>query len=83
MGATKEIALAETERTINCTFKVLAKDENYIENELRQVVNVIDFKVVPDTDYLYEHDQVFRKLVKIEKQAKKEKQEYINKNNKS
>jgi len=82
MGATKNLSLAETEYTINVTFKILGKHRNTFENEIRQAVKVIDYKVVPDTQYLYENDQVFRNLIKIEKQAKKQKQDYINKNNK-
>lgn len=82
MGATKEISLAMTEYTVNATFKLRGKYLVPFENELRNSVHVVDFRVVPNTDYLYENDAAFRKLIKIEKQAKKEKQDYINKHNK-
>ncbi len=82
MGATKEIALAETERTINCTFKVSATEENGIMDYLHTNTKVVDYQVVPDTNWLYENDPQFKKIAKQAKKAKKEKQEYINKHNK-
>lgn len=81
MGATKKDSLALTELTVNATFKLLGRDLVPFENSMRNCVNVVDYRVVPNTDYLYENDEVFRKLVKKESIARKEKQDYINKNN--
>ena len=68
--------------TINTTFKVEAKELSSFEWELRQVVNVIDFKHVSDTSELYSSDNTFKKLVKAKKEATKQCELYINKNNK-
>ena len=67
--------------TINTTFKVA--DENLIpfENQLRDVVDVISFSVIPDTDNLYNNNEHFRKLIKDEKLARMAKMEYINNHN--
>tara|TARA_R110001606_G_scaffold216440_1_gene364377 strand:+ start:117 stop:344 length:228 start_codon:yes stop_codon:yes gene_type:complete len=68
--------------TINTTFKVEAKELSGFEWELRQVVNVIDFKHVSDTSELYSSDNTFKKLVKAKKEATKQCELYINKHNK-
>ena len=68
--------------TINTTFKVEAKELSGFEWELRQVVNVIDFKHVSDTSELYISDNTFKKLVKAKKEATKQCELYINKHNK-
>ena len=67
--------------TINTTFKVEAKELSGFEWELRQVVNVIDFKHVSDTSELYISDNTFKKLVKAKKEATKQCELYINKHN--
>lgn len=82
MGATKNLVTSETEYTINTTFKIKGKNIHPFENELRNNFTVIDYRVVPNTEYLYENDKVFQKLVKKEKQSRKEKQDYIQKHNK-
>ena len=68
--------------TINTTFKVEAKELIGFEWELRQVVNVIDFKHISDTNKLYNSDDTFKKLVKAKKEATKQCELYINKHNK-
>ena len=67
--------------TINTTFKVEAKDISGFEWELRQVVDVIDFKHVSNTEKLYSSDNTFKKLVKAKKEATKQCELYINKHN--
>tara|TARA_R110000851_G_scaffold15144_1_gene50393 strand:+ start:8713 stop:8937 length:225 start_codon:yes stop_codon:yes gene_type:complete len=67
--------------TINTTFKVEAKELIGFEWELRQVVNVIDFKHISDTNKLYNSDDTFKKLVKAKKEATKQCELYINKHN--
>ena len=49
--------------------------------ELRQAVNVIDFKHISDTNKLYNSDDTFKKLVKAKKEATKQCELYINKHN--
>ena len=67
--------------TINTTFKVTAEELSGFEWELRQVVNVIDFKHISDTDKLLNSDDTFKKLVKAKKEATKQCELYINKHN--
>jgi hypothetical protein len=67
--------------TINTTFKVEAKELSSFEWGLRQVVNVIDFKHVSNTEKLYSSDDTFKKLVKAKKEATKQCELYINKHN--
>ena len=67
--------------TINTTFKVEAKELSGFEWELRQVVNVIDFKIISDTEKLYRTDKTFKKLVKAKKEATKQCELYINRHN--
>lgn len=68
--------------TINTTFKVEAKELSGFEWELRQVVDVIDFKIISDTEKLYRTDKTFKKLVKAKKEATKQCELYINRHNK-
>jgi hypothetical protein len=67
--------------TINTTFKVEAKELSGFELELRQVVDVIDFKIISDTEKLYRTDKTFKKLVKAKKEATKQCELYINRHN--
>jgi hypothetical protein len=67
--------------TINTTFKVEAKELTSFEWELRQVVDVIDFKIISDTEKLYRTDKTFKKLVKAKKEATKQCELYINRHN--
>ena len=67
--------------TINTTFKVEAKELSGFEWELRQVVDVIDFKIISNTEKLYRTDKTFKKLVKAKKEATKQCELYINRHN--
>ena len=67
--------------TINTTFKVEAKELSGFEWELRQVVDVIDFKIISDTEKLYRTDKTFKKLVKAKKEATRQCELYINRHN--
>lgn len=82
MGASKELSIEMQECTVNMTFKIQSKYLVPFENEMRNAINVIDYRVVPNTEWLYENDETFRKLVKKESNARKEKQNYINEKNK-
>lgn len=80
MGATSEdfIDMREKEFMINSTFKVKGKDINTFENFLKDNTNLISYKTIQDTDELYQTDPTFKKLVKAESQARKNKEIYIN-----
>ena len=64
--------------TVNITIKIeggiLSNFENYLYNNF----DVIGFRILPDTNKLYEDDAVFKKLVKAEKEARVAKEKYIN-----
>ena len=67
--------------TINTTFKVFAGDLSSLEWELRQIVDVIDFKHISNSEKLYKTDDKFKKLVKAKKEATKLCELYINRYN--
>lgn len=67
--------------TVNATFKIDEFQLTEFESWFRNHYNVIDLKILPETEELYLNDPVFKKLVKNEKLAKKRRDEYINKMN--
>ena len=69
------------EVTINTTFKINEEDLTDLENQLRNFVNVIDFKHISNTENLYATDKTFQKLVKAKKEATKQCELYINRHN--
>ncbi|MGK0446503.1 MAG: hypothetical protein ACJA2M_000272 [Polaribacter sp.] len=83
MGKSSEafINMREKEYTVNTTFKVIGGELHDIEEALRREVSVIDFKIITDTNDLYQRDEHFRKLIKIEKNARVAKEKYINDKN--
>jgi hypothetical protein len=83
MGATKEmlIDMRLKEFTINTTFKLMGKELEFWEFHFRQNLNVIDFKIVSDTNKLYSTDEKFKRLVKAKKAATVACELYINKHN--
>jgi len=68
-------------KTINMTFKMEETEIINFENWFRQHQKVIDFKILPETEELYEKDEHFKKLVKGVKTAQKLRDEYINNHN--
>ncbi len=70
-------------KTVNITLKipdeVVTSLESYYNNNKN--CELISFRVIPNTEKLYENDSVFRKLVKAEKEARKIKELYINEKN--
>jgi ribosomal protein S6 len=68
-------------KTINMTFKMDATQVNNFENWFRQQEEVIDFKILPNTEKLYEDDKHFQEIVKKVKAAQKVRDEYINLHN--
>lgn len=67
--------------TINVTLKLRNHMVNDLENFLKDKFDLIDFRIVPNTDAMYENDKIFQKLVKNRKKLKNEVLDYINKNN--
>lgn len=66
--------------TINTTLKVKGGDVVGLENYLNHTFDLIDFKIVPNTEELYKTDNQFKKIVKQIKELQKIKHDYIMKN---
>jgi len=83
MGASKKdfTDMREQEYLINATFKVKGKLVNAIENYLLDSTKLISYKTIPNTEELYQNDETFKKLVKIESNARRIKEKYINDKN--
>ena len=83
MAATKDmlVNMREKEYTINTTLKIKGFNLIGLENSLRHDFNVIDFKIIADTEKLYSTDEKFKKLVKTKKAATVACELYINKHN--
>ena len=48
------------------------------EDYLAEVTNLISYSILPDTDELYDKSATFRRLVKKYKEAKEERDKFIN-----
>ena len=73
MGATKTL--------INTTMLVPRIEVLTFEDELMQRFDVKSFKVLPDTEKLYEDNEYFRKLLKQKKDLQYRIETFINKYN--
>jgi len=69
-------------KTINITLKIEDSELIRFDNWLREQLEVISLKVLPDTNELYEDDDTFKKLVKGVKTAQRIRDKYINEHNK-
>ena len=69
-------------KTINVTLKIHEHSIPDFETWLEYNLEVIRFKIIPDTEELYNTDPTFKKLVKAVKTAERERNDYINKHNK-
>jgi len=80
MGKSSEqfIEMREREYLISATFKTKGKYVNILENYLLDNTKLVNYKILTDTKELYDNDVIFRKLVKMEAEAKKQKEIYIN-----
>ena len=67
--------------TVNITLKVETNEVAKLQRELDQYFNVVEFKVLPSTDEMYEADDTFKALSQLKKKAKTEVEKYINDNN--
>ena len=79
MGKSSEqfIEMREREYLISATFKTQGKYVNILENYLLDNTKLVNYKILTDTKELYDNDVIFRKLVKMEAEAKKQKEIYI------
>lgn len=68
-------------RKINTTIELDEKRISFLEMVLRSEWNVVDFKILPQTEKLYEENKHFRNLIKQKKQLQREIDLYINKHN--
>ena len=68
-------------KTINVTLKINECELTRFESWLRHSLDVVDLRVVPDTEELYKTDKTFKKLVKKYKDAREQKNIYINEHN--
>ena len=68
-------------KTVNITLKIEEYEVRPLESWLNQQLEVISFKILPDTDELHNTSELFRKLVKNVKQATWERDTFINENN--
>jgi len=69
-------------KTINLTVRL--RDDEHIynfEKFIRNEVEVVDFKILPDIKELYEKDDHFKKIVKGVKNAQLIRDRYINDHN--
>lgn len=66
---------------INTTFKVEPSNLGSIEQQLRSVFEVIDLRIITNTDKMYQENETFKKLVKKVKEAQRERDDFINKYN--
>lgn len=70
----------EDENTFSITFKTTNDGYAYILSFIESHTNLISDKVLPNTQTIYDTDEVFKKLVKNVKNAQRQRDEYINKN---
>ena len=68
-------------RTVNVTLKIDEHELVNFESWLRQQLEVVSLKIIPDTEQLYLNDPIFKKLVHNVKMCTKLRDEYINKVN--
>ena len=68
-------------KTVNITLEIEESQVLNFEYWLRDQLKVISFRIVPDTNELYENDAYFRNIVKNVKKATEIRDIYINENN--
>jgi hypothetical protein len=73
--------LSNDKVVINTTLEIDRGGVIALEEWLEQNYKLINFKVVTDTNKLYEDDATFRKLVKAVKETQRIKDIYINDHN--
>lgn len=73
--------MSATKTLINTTMLVPRDEVLTFEDELMQRFDVKSFKVLPDTEKLYEDNEYFRKLLKQKKDLQYRIETFINKYN--
>lgn len=68
-------------KTVNVTLKIEPEQLINFENWLGNNLEVISFRILPDTAELYEKSTTFKKLVKAVKTAQDARDKYINQHN--
>lgn len=68
-------------KTVNLTIKIEESQIQVFESFMKQHIEVVDFRILPDTNELYENDKTFRVLSKVYKTAKRDLSIYVNKHN--
>jgi len=63
------------------TVKMHPEEIVNFEYWLREQLQVISFKILPDTKRMYEEDKYFKDIVKAYKKAQRNKEKYINEHN--
>lgn len=67
--------------TINFTIKLEKHQVTKFMQMVEDTTQMLEFKILPDTEKMYESDPVFRELSKLKKQGKTAVEKYINDNN--
>lgn len=67
--------------TVNITVKVPNKKVIDLEDYINENYNLISFEHLTNTDKMYAEDENFKKLVKLGRDLKKQRLDYISKNN--
>lgn len=70
--------IGEDKVKVNLTLEIEKSQVINFENWLRGQLNVYDFRLIPNTDELYENDEVFQKLSNAVKKARDARDKYIN-----
>ena len=67
--------------TVNLTIKMPEDEAVKFKRFLEEYVEIVDFRILPDTNKMWEEDEAFKLLCKAEKKAKEVKGKYINEHN--
>jgi len=67
--------------TINITVKLEKHQVVKFQQFIEEHVEVLDFKILPDTQKMWDEDEVFQSIVKEQKKHNKLVSKYINDNN--
>jgi hypothetical protein len=70
--------IGEEKVTLNVTVKIEKSQVLNFEYWLSEQIEVLSFKIVPNTEKLYEKNPIFKKLVKNVKEAQRVRDEFIN-----
>lgn len=66
-------------RTVNITIKILDEHITRFENELKNMFDLVSFKILPETEKMYQENKEFKRKVDTIKKLQRERDEFINK----